>query len=784
MNDENTTAIPPPTPPVIMEQNNKPTTTITPPPPSTTINNSVVMDLPNSTLAERNAIDDLDLEIEIRRRATSSESTTTTTNGGIPTLSHDIRNALRSKGEVIRYFGENDDAVRQRLKWVVARAEVLAEKKAAGGTLLLSTMTRAGVGGGSKAVEAALATMSSTSTVMNSTAMTTDDVPIKTTYTHASSQLLKARDVITEYSLSRSRQRLTLERRRRRGGKMRATLRSSSSPSLLLKNNNNDNDTSLSSMSKNNGNGKSYEREKKRSKSEYDDETTMMDDEDNDTQIDDTTDDDDSDTSEESTNNKRANNHHHQKIPIRIELNNLDDKCRILYKSISNLGLHGSQYGDSRPLSSVCTFRSAVGATGYGVGESLVATGGWTGSVRLWSGYNGSNSTSSTSTSPLEPMSEAVQGHDDRITGLAVSTNTLSLQSAMNNEDGENCNNVQALLATTSIDLTGALWTVKRQMNFHNDTDTNPITPYVIEPIAKLIGHQARLCRTAFHPSGLFVGTTSFDHTWRLWDVERCLSLDNMNHPTAGTVTGSNNSTGEVLLQDGHTSEVYGIGFHGDGALVSTTDYGGVVRVWDIRTGRSICHFLGHAGRVLCSEFSPSGFQLASSGDDGTIRIWDLRQRRSYACIPAHSRLVSCLKFAKDDDYYHHRHDNITTSTSEDDVPALRGDDNDINNNCSRRQHQHYGGEFLVSSSFDGTAGVWSTRDWTELASLSGHDGKVTGVDILPSPLPPPIVSSNNSSTAEERRLSKVEEKKSLSSSPLGLGIVTCGYDKTLKVWM
>ena len=89
-----------------------------------------------------------------------------------------------------------------------------------------------------------------------------------------------------------------------------------------------------------------------------------------------------------------------------------------------------------------------------------------------------------------------------------------------------------------------------------------------------------------------------------------------------------------------------------------------------------------------------------------------------------------------------------------------------------------------MSSSFDGTAGVWSTRDWTELASLSGHDGKVTGVDILPSPLPPPIVSSSNGSTAEERRLSKVEEKKSLSSSPLGLGIVTCGYDKTLKVWM
>ena len=41
----------------------------------------------------------------------------------------------------------------------------------------------------------------------------------------------------------------------------------------------------------------------------------------------------------------------------------------------------------------------------------------------------------------------------------------------------------------------------------------------------------------------------SSDQTWRLWDVETCT---------------------ELLLQEGHSREVYGIGFQADGALVAT----------------------------------------------------------------------------------------------------------------------------------------------------------------------------------------------------------------------
>jgi U4/U6 small nuclear ribonucleoprotein PRP4 len=63
------------------------------------------------------------------------------------------------------------------------------------------------------------------------------------------------------------------------------------------------------------------------------------------------------------------------------------------------------------------------------------------------------------------------------------------------------------------------------------------------------------------------------------------------------------------------------------------------------------------------------------------------------------------------------------------------------------RFDRHKNGEFLASSSFDGTAKVWSTRDWNVLTTMRGHEGKVMGIDLLED------------------------------------SMVTCGFDKTLKLW-
>jgi U4/U6 small nuclear ribonucleoprotein PRP4 len=315
------------------------------------------------------------------------------------------------------------------------------------------------------------------------------------------------------------------------------------------------------------------------------------------------------------------------------EVSRLDDECTQLYKSLRNVGLEGSQYGDDRALSAISTFTWDD--------TPLVATGSWSSTIKLWDG----------SSPQLDLVGTTELGHEDRIMGIAV----------------QNVGGV-AMCATASIDLMGKLWKIEKSQDVMKDDDKETLK-YSITEMAVLKGHAARLCRTAFHPMGQHVVTTSYDHTWRLWDVE----------------TGS-----QLLLQDGHAREVYGIGFHPDGSLAATTDFCGVVQNWDLRSGKAICHFQGHAKRVLCAEYSPNGFQLATAGDDGTIKIWDMRKRKAFASIPAHSNLVTQLRFS-----------------------------NEGNN------------EYLASSSFDGTAKLWSTRDWKILSTLRGHEGRVMGVGLL-----------------------------------------------------
>jgi U4/U6 small nuclear ribonucleoprotein PRP4 len=539
-------------------------------------------------------------------------------------------------GHPIRLFGEDLAAIRQRLRMELARREVMKEDELGG---------IAGVD-----VEMMVGEGSEMDTVVKVEEVT------EVTYTHASMELIKARKIICDFSLERSRNRLDVERRRRRGmvrwtrGKKRARLFNK---------------------------------------------------------------DDDDDFGSDAYLSLKED---------AFLVKDLDDQCEKIYKTIRNQALEGSQYGDVRPLSAVCTSTLSFGCEGRF--PKLIATGGWSGGIKIWNGGNDHNCSkgdeNQTDGSPLDLLGAKSIVHEDRIMGVAMRPYLTSTVSA----DG-----VSTMVASASIDLTAKLCKVTLNPDASTDSmDVDDVKSseelrYNVEEVAHLKGHAARLCSVAFHPTGKYVATTSFDHTWRLWDVE-----------TSNMEEGK-----ELLLQDGHAREVYGVGFHPDGSLVATTDFGGVVQCWDLRTGKSICHFLvnmfmylillylfsddstiysaihsaqGHAKRVVCSEFSPNGFQLATAGDDGTIKIWDLRRRRASASIPAHTNLITQIKFSH-------------SSTSQN-------------------------GEFLASSSFDGTGKIWSTRDWKLLTSLQGHEGKVMGIDVLDGP---------------------------------DCAVVTCGFDKTLKLW-
>ncbi|ORZ03033.1 WD40-repeat-containing domain protein, partial [Syncephalastrum racemosum] len=208
-----------------------------------------------------------------------------------------------------------------------------------------------------------------------------------------------------------------------------------------------------------------------------------------------------------------------------------------------------SQIADDRPIAQ-CVFTPD---------SSMLVTGAWSGVCKLWS----------------IPKCETImtfKGHTDRVGGIAFHPeSTISLDKSVMN------------FATSGADALIHLWSLEKET-----------------PLATLEGHARRIARIAFHPSGRYLGSASFDGTWRLWDVER---------------------QEELLLQEGHSKEVFGIGFQCDGSLVATGGLDAIGRVWDMRTGRSAMTLEGHAKDILSIDWSPDGYHVATASADNTVKI-------------------------------------------------------------------------------------------------------------------------------------------------------------------
>jgi WD40 repeat protein len=64
--------------------------------------------------------------------------------------------------------------------------------------------------------------------------------------------------------------------------------------------------------------------------------------------------------------------------------------------------------------------------------------------------------------------------------------------------------------------------------------------------------------------------------------------------------------------------------FSADGRSLATAGEDGVVRLWELATGKRRYSFAGHKDRVNVLVFSPDGFRLASGSEDLTVLVWDL----------------------------------------------------------------------------------------------------------------------------------------------------------------
>ncbi|KAF8906296.1 WD40-repeat-containing domain protein [Gymnopilus junonius] len=331
-----------------------------------------------------------------------------------------------------------------------------------------------------------------------------------------------------------------------------------------------------------------------------------------------------------------------QRLDSKMDLGRVVDIRKRAFAEVKKFSNLGSQIGDERPISQVR----------FAPNNQILATGSWSGTVKLWN-------------VPACTPIRSLRGHNDRVGGVAWHPQASLSQGAdlVNLVSGGGEGDVN-------------LWSLNRHVN-----ET---------PLSTLKGHQDRVCRVAFHPSGDYVASASFDTTWRLWDV---------------------NTSKELLLQEGHSKEVYSIEFQNDGSLVGSGGLDAIGRIWDLRTGRTAMVLDGHIQAIFSIAFSPTGYQVATGAGDDTIRIWDMRAIKSIYTIPAHISNVADVRFF-------HANDLHFKPTSPDEH-AL-----------AEEEWRYRSGLFFASAGYDGFVKLWSADDWQLLKRLTTDAGKVMSVDI------------------------------------------------------
>ena len=224
--------------------------------------------------------------------------------------------------------------------------------------------------------------------------------------------------------------------------------------------------------------------------------------------------------------------------------------------------------------------------------DKIYATSGWSGDCNLFESEN------------LNPIIK-LTGHEERLNSVSFYNSKI---------DNEN----KYYLLTTSNDRNVILWNVNKEDN--NEYKYSYMT---------FKGHEDRTKYSEFHPmnNNLF-GSCSNDCTFRLWDANK-------------------NLTSEILIQEGHKYPVNHFNFHPDGSLVITCDSGGILLLWDLRLGKQIQSFHGHANSAQKCKFDKNAYQFFSCGNDNMIKVWDIRRGKCLYTLSAHNDMITDFCFDK-----------------------------------------------------------------------------------------------------------------------------------------
>jgi WD40 repeat protein len=144
--------------------------------------------------------------------------------------------------------------------------------------------------------------------------------------------------------------------------------------------------------------------------------------------------------------------------------------------------------------------------------------------------------------------------------------------------------------------------------------------------VRTLTGHTNQAYRPAFSPDGRRLASGSGDGILRVWEVA---------------------SGKEELTLKEHKQWLWAVAFDPVGKRLVSADAAGTVIVWDA-DGQVVNRFQGHTKGINQLAFSPDGKRLATASLDGACKIWDTDNWQEVRNLPADGRLFEAVAWSRD----------------------------------------------------------------------------------------------------------------------------------------
>ncbi len=236
-------------------------------------------------------------------------------------------------------------------------------------------------------------------------------------------------------------------------------------------------------------------------------------------------------------------------------------------------------------------------------------------------------------------------------------------------------------------------------------------------------GHRSYISSCVFSPNGKMLA--SGGKRVRLWDINSGQLLR--------VFSGREKEGPQIILYEkGHNNIISSCCFSPDNKKLISSSWDKTIRMWDIKTGKLLKVYKGHTNNVNRCSFDLQGKQVATCSDDKTVKIWEASPRPNPLTLSGHlqGEIFHCSL----------NQDETKLASSGSDMSIKIW--NLSNGECEKTLVGHFGAvracyflnqdQEILSASYDGKMKLWDIKSGRTIRTYSGHKGRIETCAISP----------------------------------------------------